>query len=226
MRTHIPARLIKTGVASLVALAVLTSCSSDDEPSSAAEEGRDKSNSSSKNDRNADSPEDSSDDSTDDSGADPDGDPDGDRAGDPDGDRAGDPAADPADEPAYAGLNLADVRDILKRDKTDYANERAKVAAVQEVALGWAACRGTYELYAEWVKSGELGPKPTPPKVKATKSAIKGNREWIDALYAPLADGDRKLARQQLGSDYNCGGIPVAERGDRSLSIGDAVSSR
>lgn len=190
----------------LAALTGLTACSSDDEPKSASAEQTEATD-----DPNADASTDGSKKgATDPSGA----------PGDP-ADGTGSEA--PADSP-YAGLNAADVRDLLDRDQGDHANDAAKVAAIQEAALGWHACRGVYEVYDEWVRTGKLGPKPTLPEVKVAKSALKSNRQWVDALYAPIADDDRKLARQQLESDYSCGQVPVAEQGDRSLSIGDALA--
>lgn len=199
-------RLVTAGML-LVTLAILTSCSSADEPASAADKRSEATTDATADARAGDSAGDSA---TDGSGA----------PSDP-ADSAGSEA--PADSP-YAGLNPADVRDLIASDQGDHADEAAKVAAIQEAALGWHACRGVYEVYDEWVQTGKLGPKPTLPKVKVTESALKGSRQWIDALYAPLADDDRKLARQQLESDYNCGLVPVAEQGDRSLSIGDALS--
>lgn len=215
MRSHLPARLSKglvaTGIGfALTALAVLTSCSTDDDKPSAAEQTEATTDP-------TDVPTDGATDGGTDAATDGSGAP-----GDP-ADSAGSEA--PADSP-YAGLNPADVRDLIASDQGDHADEAAKVAAIQEAALGWHACRGVYEVYDEWVRTGKLGPKPTLPKVKVTESALKGSRQWIDALYAPLADDDRKLARQQLESDYNCGLVPVAEQGDRSLSIGDALATR
>lgn len=204
---------IRLGTAGLLlaSLAVLTSCSNADEPESGADE-RSGATTDSTADAEADGP---AGDAADDSATDGSGAP-----GDP-ADGSGTEA--PADSP-YAGLNPADVADILERDEGDYADEASKVTAIQQVALGWHACRGVYEVYDKWVRTGKLGPKPTLPNVKVGKATLRGNKQWIDALYAPLADDDRKLARLQLESEYNCGQVPVAEQGDRSLSIGDALS--
>jgi hypothetical protein len=214
LRAHLRAQIlgggqIRLGTAGLllVTLAALTSCSTDDEPASAAD-GRSEATTDSTADAQADARS---------------GDSAGDASGAPGDPTDGTASEAPADSP-YAGLNPADVRDLLDRDQGDHADEAAKVAAIQEAALGWYACRGVYEVYDEWARTGKLGPKPTLPEVKVAKSALKSNRQWLDSLYAPLADDDRKLARQQLESDYNCGLVPVAEQGDRSLSIGDALS--
>jgi len=133
-----------------------------------------------------------------------------------------------AEHEEFAGLNRADVREILARDDTSYDSTEERTERIQGVALGWAACRAVYEIYDEWVRTGSLRPEPEPvqPDVDVADSIIKMNRFWIKTLYDPLAAGDRALAREQLVSDQGCGFVPANAEGDRSISIAEALAER
>jgi len=133
-----------------------------------------------------------------------------------------------AEQEEFAGLNRADVREILARDDSAWDSSQERTERIRGVARGWATCRAVYEIYDEWVRTGSLGPEPEPAQsdVEVADSIIEIDRAWIKTLYGPLAAGDRALAHEQLVSDQGCGFVPANAEGDRSMSIAEALAER
>jgi hypothetical protein len=137
----------------------------------------------------------------------------------------GNEEADTGDRPELQGFSAADVDDIIARDDTAYSSVDEQVQALQQVAKGWAACRDVYGIYADWIRTGELGPPPEPHLAEADIDATNEPvLSWIEDLYAPLRDGDPQAARELLEDDMVCGFVPVEAEGDRSSTIADALA--